>query len=207
MTPRLLARALAVVAAGATFVAACGGGSATPAPTATPPAVAATQGAEASGLPGFSFALPSGFNADKDLEGLLPDTVAGETVQKFSMAGTSFMGTGQNTDSIQKVLTQFGKSPADLSVAFGGTTKASMVAFRIKGVDGSRIFDAFTASAGQDVGSIADVNISGKPAKKVTETGGTTLYLYSTGDTILTITDINGGLTDAVLQQIFQQLP
>jgi hypothetical protein len=206
MTTRSLARVLALVAAGATFIAACGGGTATPAPTAAPTTAPVATGD--TGLPGFSFALPSGLNADKDLEGLLPDTIDGETVQKFSMAGDSFMGTGQNTDSLQKVLTQFGKSPSDLSVAFGGTTKASLVAFRIKGVDGSKIFDAFTSAAGTaDVTSISDVTIAGKAAKKVVETDSTTLYLYATGDAIITITNIGDAISDTVLQQIFQQLP
>lgn len=213
MTSRPLARALAIVAAGGTFIAACGGGTATTAPTAPPATVAATQDTSigqpgSSGQPGFSFALPSGFNADKDLEALLPDDIAGETVQKISMTGDSFMGIGQGTDDLQKVLTQFGKSPADLSVAFGGTSKASIIAFKIKGVEGGKIFDAFVAASGnQNVANVSDVNIAGKAAKKVVDTNGSTIYLFATGDAIITITDINGGLTDAVLQQIFQQLP
>ena len=213
MTARILPRVLALVAAGATFIAACGGSSATTAPTPTT-APLPTQGAVAtevpgaSGLPGFSFALPSGFHADADLEGLLPDTIAGETVTKLSMTGDSFMGAGMASGDLQTVLTQLGKTPADLSVAVGGTSKASIIAFRIKGVDGNRIFDSFVATAGsQDVGQVSDVNIAGKAAKKVVQTDGTTLYLYATGDTILTVTDIGGGLTDALLQQIFQQLP
>ena len=114
------------------------------------------------------------------------------------------MGTGD----LEKVLTQLGKAPADLSVAVGGTAKASIIAFRIKGVDGNQIFNSFLATAGsQDVGTVSDANIAGKAAKKVVQTDGTTLYLYATGDTILTVNDIGGGLTDAVLQQIFQQLP
>lgn len=212
MTSRSLARPLGLLAAAATFIAACGGGAATTAPTTAatvaPATVAPTQGADASELPGFSFAIPSGFNADKDLEALLPDDIGGETVQKLSMTGDSFMGVGQGTEDLQKVLDQFGKSPSDLSVAFASSTKASIIAFRIKGVDGSKIFDAFlAASQDQDVASMSDVNIAGKAAKKVTDSTGQTLYLYATGDAIVTITDINGGLTDPVLQQIFQQLP
>ncbi|HEX3266138.1 MAG TPA: hypothetical protein VHR16_10765 [Candidatus Limnocylindrales bacterium] len=208
MTARLLPRVLALVAAGATFVAACGGSTATTAPTVAPPTVAPTVAAASSALPGFSFALPSGFNADKDLEALLPDSIAGETVTKLSMTGDSFMGIGQGTEDLQKVLDQFGKSPSDLSVAFGGTSKASIVAFRIKGVDGGKIFDAFAAAAGnRDVGSISDVTIAGKPAKKVVDSSGSTIYLYATGDAIITVTDANSALTDDLLQQIFQQFP
>jgi hypothetical protein len=211
MTRPFLARALAVVAAGVTFIAACGGGTATTAPATIAPAtvaptVAATQAAAASGLPGFSFALPSGFNADKDLEALLPNTIAGETVTKLSMTGDSFMGMGQGTDDLQKVLTQFGKTPADLSVAVGGTSKASVFAFRIKGVDANQLFGAFAAAQGSNVGTVTDVTIAGKAVKKVVDSTGTVLYLYATGDALITVTDIGGGLTDAVLAEIFQNL-
>lgn len=210
MTPRSLARPLALLVAGATFIAACGTGAATTAPTTAPtvaPATAApTQAAGGSAQPGFSFALPSGLNADKDLEALLPSTIAGETVTKLSMTGDSFMGIGQGTDDLQKVLTQFGKSPADLSVAVGGTSKASVFAFRIKGVDANQLFGAFAAAQGSDVGTITDVTIAGKAAKKVVDATGTVLYLYATGDALITITDIGGGLTDAVLNEIFQNL-
>ena len=87
MTSRSLARLVALVAAAATFIAACGGGAATTPPGTTAPATLpaatvapATQAAGGSVQPGFSFALPSGFNADKDLEALLPDSIAGEPV-------------------------------------------------------------------------------------------------------------------------------
>jgi hypothetical protein len=208
MPSRLLSRALALVAAGATFIAACGGGTATTAPT--PTVAPATQGAiqipGSSGLPGFSFALPSGFNADKDLEALLPNTIAGETVTKLSVTGDSFMGLGQSTDDLQKVLTQFNKTPSDLSVAVGGTTKASIIAFKIKGIDANQMFTAFASAQGNDVGTVTDVTIAGKSAKKVVDPEGTVLYLYATGDALITITDIGGGLTDPVLNEIFSNL-
>jgi hypothetical protein len=209
MSSRLLTRALALVAAGATFIAACGGGAATTAPTVAPTLAPATQGAgvpESSGLPGFSFALPSGFNADKDLEALLPNTIAGETVTKLSLTGDTFMGAGQGTDDLQKVLTQFGKQPADLSVAVGGTSKASVFAFRIKGVDANQMFGAFAAAQGSDVGTVTDVTIAGKAAKKVVDPAGTVLYLYATGDALITISSTGDALTDAVLNEIFQNL-
>lgn len=211
MPSRALARALALLAAGATFIAACGGGTATTAPTTAATVAPATQGGAASGdlgQPGFSFALPSGFNADPDLESKLPATIAGETVQKLSMTGDSFMGIGQGTDDLQKVLDQFHKQPADLSVAIGSTSKVSVFAFRIKGVDANQMFSSFASIQGNQSASVSDVTIAGKAAKKVVEsTDATTIYLYASGDVLITISPIGDGLTDAVLNEIFQNLP
>ena len=109
-------------------------------------------------------------------------------------------------DDLQKVLTQFGKQPADLSVAVGGTSKASVFAFRIKGVDANQMFGAFAAAQGSDVGTVTDVTIAGKAAKKVVDSSGTVLYLYATGDALITISSTDDGLTDAVLNEIFQNL-
>lgn len=208
MTPSSLARPLALVAAGAMFIAACGSGAATTAPSATPTIAPATAAPAGSGQPGFSFALPSGLNADPALEGMLPDTIAGETVTKLSMTGDSFMGGGMGTEDLQKVLDQFGKGPSDLSVAVGGSSKASVFAFRIKGVDANQLFTAFAAVQGNQSANVSDVTVAGKAAKKVVEsTDATTLYLYAAGDVLITITGNAGGLTDPVLNEIFQQLP
>jgi hypothetical protein len=208
MTPSFLARPLALVAAGAMFLASCGGGAATTAPSAAPTLAPATTAPAGSAQPGFSFALPSGLNADPGLEGMLPDTIAGETLTKLSMTGDSFMGAGMGTEDLQKVLDQFGKGPSDLSVAVGGSSKASVFAFRIKGVDANQLFTAFAAVQGNQSANVSDVTVAGKAAKKVVEsTDATTLYLYATGDVLITITGNGDGLTDPVLNEIFQQLP
>src|SRR5262249_14954312 len=100
-------------------MAACGGNAATSAP-ATPTTA-----------PVFTFALPS-FTADTELEAMFPDSVGGKTLTVRSMSGADFMTLGGS--GMAPALQQLGKTPSDMTVAFGGTADASlvMVAFRIK---------------------------------------------------------------------------
>ena len=212
MTARSTARPLLLLAGLAVLVAACGGttatatpGASSPAGTSAPPvtqAPAATGGGEPSMvLP--SFDLPSG---DAALEELLPDDIAGATVQKFSMTGDTFMGAGDNAE-IQAVLEQFDKTPSDLSVAFGGTDAVGLIAYRLKGVDGGQFFNAFLEAAGAagQVG-VTDANYGGKAVKKVVspvEDIGT-VYVYTAGDVMFIVGDDN--ITDALLNETFSKL-
>ena len=154
MTVRRAARPLTLLAGLAILIAACGpSATATPAgsgaavPTAVPPTqvpIGTTGTVPTFALP--SFALPS---ADKELEDLLPDDIAGEAVRKSSMTGDQFMGF-LGSPEVEAVLDQFDKSPSDLSVAFGGTTNLTLIAYRLKGFDGSQFFNTFLAAAGEE---------------------------------------------------------
>lgn len=210
MTVRSNARPLALLAGLATLVAACGGATATPG--ASGPAGAtlapATQappptsgGLPSLGLP--SFDLPSG---DAALEELLPDDIAGETVQKFSMTGDTFMS-GQGSAEIQAVLSQFNKTPADLSVAFGGTAAVALIAYRLKGVDGSQFFNAFIVAAGGDAEvTVTDASYGGKAVKKVVSANADigTVYVYTAGDVMFIVGDDD--ITDALLNEAFSKI-
>ena len=212
MTRSTLIRSAGMLTAAVALVAACGspassGAPATGAPATVAPATQApaTQGAVWSAGPGFSFQLPS---EDKALEDVLPDEVGGEPVQKASMSGASiFQGGG--TEDMQAMITKLGKSPDDLSAAFGGNSKASIIAFRVKGADANAIYQAFVDAADPaDVASITDVSISGKSAKKVVgEDAGTTSYVYLYGDAVVVVSTMAGDLDQQVLDEIFQKLP
>ncbi|HET9853098.1 MAG TPA: hypothetical protein VFP56_11415 [Candidatus Limnocylindrales bacterium] len=203
MTRQIPARALAIGAATALAVAACGGTTASTTPTQPPATVApATSQAPSSGLPGFSFELPS---VDKELEGLLPDDIGGEPVTKASVTGDTLLQSGSGGDEFQKVLTALGKAPSDLTAALGGNSKAFVIAFKIKDVPASQFFDQFVQLANQGSASqLSDVTLGGKQVKKFTDTAGTTTYLYLVGDTIITVSPIVPD--DAVLNEIFQKL-
>jgi hypothetical protein len=210
MTTIRLASPLALGAAAAFLVTACGGTTATSAPTGGAPATApaATDGAvattpPASVVPGFSVELP---NQDKDLEALLPDEIGGQALTKLSMTGDSFLGSPGSED-MQATLTALGKTPADLSVGFASNQSVVILAFRVKGVEAGKIFEAvLAASEDADTANITDVTVNGKAAKKLIDSTDTTSYLYLTGDTMITVTAI-GTLADATLNEIFSKLP
>jgi hypothetical protein len=202
MTRQTFPRAAAVVAAAALAVAACGGTTATLAPTAPPATVAPATPAPTSILPGFSVDLPS---VDKELEALLPDDVAGEPFSKASVSGDTLVQNGSGSEDFQKVLVALGKTPSDLTAALGGNSKAFVIAFKIKGVPASQFFDQFVQLANQGSASqVTDVTFGGKQVKKFTDDAGTTTYLYLVGDTIVTVSPIVPD--DAVLNEIFQKL-
>jgi hypothetical protein len=210
MTSRNAARALAVVAAAGLVLAACGqAGAPTSPPGGTPAAVVtsapATRAPGATEGPAFSFVLPS---EDKALEALLPDQIGGKAVLKVSQSGESFLrGGGASSADFLAILTQFGKAPADLSVAFGGTTDIQLGAFRIKGVDPNQVFNAFlqvVKSAQGDV--VTDVTLGGKPVKKVVTVAGDTSYIHASGDVLFTV-NANATVAPALLDEVFSKLP
>ncbi len=199
--------ALALAAATAVAIAACGAPAGTSAPaTGAPTTVAPASQPPASLLPGlsfgpgFSFELPS---VDKELEGLLPDDIAGEAFTKSSVGGEAFLqGLGQ--EEFQQALTALGKTPADLTAALAGNSKAFLIAFRVKGVPAGMFLDSFVLAASEEGAQLTDITIGGKQAKRFSDPDGTTMYIYLTGDTIVTVSPISQD--QAVLDEIFQKL-
>jgi hypothetical protein len=208
MSTSVKALTLAAMAGAALVLAACGqAGAPTGAAGATQAAVAtqaATQAPGATAGPGLSFVLP---NEDKDLEALLPDQIGGKPVQKLSMAGTSFLvGGGSSSDDFTKILTQFGKSPADLSVAVGGTDSIQLGAFRVKGVDANQLFQSFLQLASSAQGDVvSDANVGGKSVKKVVTVDGDVSYIYASGDVLFTV-DSTSDTDPALVTEAFSKL-
>jgi hypothetical protein len=208
MTARRTGTGLALLVGAALLVVACSGSAATTAPTTAPTTLAAATGvpaseAPSSGLPGFSFALPS-FTSDAELEAKFPKELGGETIQILSMSGSDFMGSGMSGNEIGPILQQLGKSPSDLSVAVGGTMNISVIAFRIKGVPADQFLNAYTSQASQGA-AITDASFGGKSVKKVVAPEQDPVYLYLKDDVIWTVG--GSGLTDALLNEAFSKLP
>jgi hypothetical protein len=208
MKPRATARPLAFLAGLTMLVAACGP-AATPTPAATDSTAAPiTQAPAGTSAAAPTFALPSIDlpSGDEELEGLLPDEIAGEAVTKLSMTGESFMGTRGNPQ-VEAVLEEFNKTPADLSVAFGGTAGIALIAYRLKGVDGSQFFNAFLEAAGAEgTVTVTDEHYGGKAVKKVVSPDADigTVYVYTSGDVMF----ILGGatVTEPLLTEAFSKL-
>jgi hypothetical protein len=199
MTARTIARPLALLAGVAILVAACGGGAASQAPATQAPA---TQGPAATGGVLGSFAIPS-FHGDVDLENMLPSEIAGEAIERQSMTGEQFLG-GGGSDEVTGILSGLSKTPSDLSVAFGGNAKISMIAFKIDGVPGGTILEAFkNASTGG--ATMTDVSLGGKSVKKITDENGDDSYGYGKDDVVFVVS--GDDLTDALLNEAFSKLP
>jgi hypothetical protein len=208
MTARRTFSGLALLVGGTLVIAACGPSATatgTPGATTTPATEVPATEVPIAGLPGFSFVLPS-FTADAELEAMFPTSLGGETLQVLSMKGTDFMGSGAAGTEIAPVLQQLGKTPADLSVAFGGTMNISVFAFRVQGVPADQFLSAYIQSTQSAQGStITDTSFGGKSVKKVVATGQDAVYLYLHGDVVWTVGGT--GLTDALLNEAFSKLP
>jgi len=198
---------LAASAALAVFVAACGG-SATAAPSAAAPSVAASvapsvepspspeasAAAVASEAPAASGALPSiGLpNQDTNLEAVLPTTVNGVTLQKFSMKGAAFLGQDPTSD-FNKAVAALGLSTADVSVAIAADSTAksdvTFAAIRFAGADSGKLLQVFEAAAQASGSLLSSVNIGGKDVIKTKDASGATFsYFYVRNDVILGVT-------------------
>lgn len=209
MTRPSTARALALLAGAVLVLAACGPAAApTAAPGGTQAAVAtpgaATQAPGTSGEPGFSFTMPS-FNSDLELESLLPDTIGGVAVDKASMSGGDLIGDGTGSEDLLAILTQFGKTPADMSVAFGDAAGVNMIVYRVRGVDANALFQAFLKIVNTDGTTVSDANVGGKSVKKLVTVNGETSYIYASGDVLFTV-EADADTAPALLDEAFSKL-
>ena len=216
--PRSLGGLAATCAVLAIAVAACSG-SASPSPSAAAstsvataaslaPSVAPSVAAsEAPSLDLSSFAIPS-FNADTNLEALLPNEFCGTKTKKFSFAGATFLAQpSANNQAFLAILSQMGKGPGDVSVAVAGVqTPAcvgiSFVAFRIKGADQGQFEQLFLAAQAKDSGvQPTKGNVGGKDVWTYTDkTGAVHQWLYFKGDVAF-------GVTASTEAQAAQALP
>jgi len=206
MTARRTARPIAAFAGLAILIAACGNGAATTAPATQGAATQApaTQVPSTAVAGGPSTDPLASFHGAQDLEALLPDAIAGVPVIKASVTGTDFMSTLGGSEELGSALTALGKTPADLSVAFGSAGTGTIFAFQVNGVPGAQILSALFAA--QSEGStVTDVTLGGKSVKKVIASGETTAsYIYSAGDVVFVTL---AGITDAQLNDLFAALP
>lgn len=173
------------------------------APASTEPGASSEASAPAdSGIP--SFALPS-FHEAPDLEAALPDKVGDQALQKLSFSGTgTFASGGSDSQDFVDLLTALGKSPSDFSLAVAGGDNVSIGVFRVAGVDGNLLLNAFVQAAQKDDTStqVSDANRGGKSVKKVVS-GSDTTYAYASGDKVFFVQSE----TDALVDQALSTLP
>ncbi len=166
---------------------------ATAAPATAAPATEAPASAAASEEPAptldLGAVLPS-FNADQDLESILPNEYpAGTTLQKMSMKFDQFMGQdASGQEEWTKVLGALGIAPEGVSfaVAFDATGggEVSFSAIRFKGVDGGKLKEVYLAAAKESGTTTTQVSLAGKDVY-TSEGDGT--YAYFVGDIIFVV--------------------
>ena len=153
--------------------------------------------------PSFSFALPS---ADKALEALLPNEVAGAPIVKSSISGPTLAGSGPGSEDMRAMLTRLGKTPDDLSAAFGSGGGLIMSAYRLKGVDATALLAAFAVLLDADEApTMTDASLGGKSVTKVV-TGVSTVYAYTKDDVLFTVTG-GTGVPEATIAEAISKLP
>lgn len=202
-------RASAFGALLALVLAACstssGGSSPTPSPTPTAVPTPTAAATSAAALPSLN--LPS--NA-KELEALLPDSLGGVKLIKASYKGSDFLNSANSNEAFKTWLTSVGKSLDDVSAAFGfaasGTTGSAIFAFRVQGVDNSKLIDAFKTSEASSSSTMTwtSANVGGKNVQQSTDPSThTTVYLYGTADLLFFVSTND----PAVAQEALSHLP
>jgi hypothetical protein len=133
-----------------------------------------------------------------ELQSLLPDKVGSITLQKASMTGEQFVGSGGATQEAQTFLQGLGVSAQDVTVAIGfGTdlgsgSSAAILLFRARGASSDRLLTLFEEAANrdrQDPLAWQQVSIGGKTVEKASDPQqGGAIYLYATGDLLAFVT-------------------
>jgi hypothetical protein len=186
--------AVAAILLLALAVAACGGAAASPtasvAASAAPSVAVSSEGAE-----------PSPASGAEDLEALIPETVGGVALQRLSMRGDEFVGSGGASAEAQEFLRSLGVANDDVSVAVGfgatpdGSGGVAIFAFRAEGADSSRLLQAMQSAIDAESASPLEwetVTVGGKEVQRAAdpEQQGQT-YLYVTGDLLVFVATTN----------------
>ena len=201
-------RTTAALAAIVLVLAACGpaasGDSGAPSSEASSEASVAASQAQ----PSEDGAAPSFTEgAVADLEALIPDSVGDLTIQKQSMQGSEFLTAPGSDPATIQFVQDLGVSPSDISIAigFGFSADASaslvMFVFRAAGADTDRLVSAFKQASDSDGGTPLEWSsetVAGKQVE-VADDGGSTTYLYATGDLLIFLTASDPATAEEVI--------
>jgi hypothetical protein len=220
------------VLAGA-VVAGCSTGTPTPGPSrtpvivpldsSTPSAVSSASGsASASGSPGASasdsggptLALP---HTDAALEALLPDSIGGIALEKFSLKLSSYISSssGGDRDLYAPWLVEYGKTPDEVNMAVAGDlTQTENFTVRAIGVSGAS--DASLASGFADVARkagwpVSQVTVAGEPLLEMTDPSGSGAagvsigYVFARDHVLYSIITDDANLLVEALGKLFGQ--
>ncbi len=200
---RLRTAGLAALLTVAVTACSSGGSSPTPSPTPEPTPTPTASEATSSGIP-----FPSIGNSDAALEALLPDAVDGITLQKYSMKGNEFLGSGQTDPQTVAFLHALGVDPTQISLAFGfgvdiaNQSTLAVFAFKAPGAGADTLLNVFKTAAaeGNSSYSWSQATVGGKSVQESDEpsTPGLKIYLYATNDVMFLVTGNEGPSADTL---------
>lgn len=188
---------------------ACSGGTATaPAsagPTSTPtPTVAPSPTATAAGTPNPLASFD--FNQDKALEGLLPDTVDGLTLEKSSLKGAGFL-TGTDP-AFKNFFDRVHAQPDEVSLAYAADADhgLELLALRIPGANTddlkTEFRQAIEASSTSTI-TLTQATVGGKSVLTGFDPDQQkTVYLYVVADVLVSVTTSDKTLAEAALAKL-----
>jgi hypothetical protein len=194
---RSTAVAAVLLAAVCLAAAGCGdGGSAT---RRAQTAAATTTGAATT--PGVSHAAP-------ELEGLLPNRVAGVRLAKGSTTGVSVLTGTAFGGTLTRLLAGAGKHPSDLRFANAqdpkGNLELEVGVFAVRGLSAPALLEAIVRSSRPNAPGLTATRgrLGGKPVTKVVYPGGAVLYLYAHGGKVFYV----GTQQEALAQRALELL-
>jgi hypothetical protein len=134
----------------------------------------------------------SGRHADPELEALLPETLGGVTLIRESQRGTELSA---RSPALESFLADLGRSLDDFSLASayngGGSLKAEVGAWRIRGADPTQLLDGFAGTVQASSTTplpVTSLELAGRTVTRIGEEGDLTrgpLYAYTLGEVIL----------------------
>ena len=134
----------------------------------------------------------TGRHADPELEALLPETLGGVTLIRESQRGTEL---STRSPALESFLADLGRSLDDFSLASayngGGSLKAEVGAWRIRGADPTLLLDGFTGTVQASSATplpVTSLELAGRTVTRIGEEGDLTrgpLYAYTLGEVIL----------------------
>jgi len=144
-------------------------------------------------------AAPSLPSSAKDLEALIPAKIGTVTLQKASMTGNEFVGSGNATKEAQDFLDALGVSSNDVAVAIGfgadlnSGDAIAVLLFRAEGASSDRLLSLFKEATDKERDTPLQwqaADLGGKHVEKASdpEQAAGTLYLYATGDLLVFVT-------------------
>jgi len=142
-----------------------------------------------------------------DLETLLPHSINGTPFTTQSLNGTTAIGTDASSVAMAASIKSFGKTPVDFQVAQSAddsnTIQVTVLAFRLTGVDATKLRQAIIASwlaAAPSGVTTAPSTVVGKAVITVDYgDGGPLDYLYIKGPTVFDVSTGDPGLAATVL--------